>query len=93
MSFLNNSTKIKFDKKTFNIKPYSNGAIFMWEEETGKKISESSTTKDNIMYIYCLFKACNRDSFNYSFEEFYEKLDDEPKVLASVYDFLQKKKI
>lgn len=86
-----NKKEIKIGKEGFTIKSHSYRAMFEYEEMTGKGVSEISTFKDNITYMFCLLKACN-ENFNYSFDEFVDKLEDDNTILTNIQESMSKKK-
>lgn len=59
---------------------FSFRAINLYEQQTGKSISECNSTWDFLNFFYCTLKALNKH-FKYSFEEFVDLLDREPELL------------
>jgi len=83
--------KIKFDSKTYYLKPTSYRAIFLYEEMTGDLIGNISTFKQQVQYLYCLFKASN-DDFDYTFEEFVDILEANPEIFQTFISLNESKK-
>ena len=59
---------------------FSFRAINMYEEQTGKSISECTSTWDFLNFFFATLKALNKH-FAYTFEEFVDLLDQEPELL------------
>lgn len=60
----------------YKFKHNSIRAMFRYEEMTGKSSSAVETLEDNTTMIYCVLEACNKDSFELSFDEFLDLIED-----------------
>jgi hypothetical protein len=68
--------KIVINNQEYLIKK-TNKAIIDFEVMTKRKISEiTDSYTDNMTLFYCMLKAANRKTFNYSFDEFLYLLDE-----------------
>jgi len=74
------SKKIKIAKKSYILKAQSYRAMFLFEEVTGKPISDLKTLQDQITYIYCVLKSSN--DFEYDLEQFFDLLENDDSVIA-----------
>ncbi|NHJ86833.1 MAG: hypothetical protein FK734_15330 [Asgard group archaeon] len=72
---------VKFNGKVFKVKQHSYRAMFLFEELAGKSVNKANESlKDNILYIYCLLSACNKD-FEYSWDDFLDIIEENPNTL------------
>jgi hypothetical protein len=75
---------IKLNGKKFELISHSFRADWLFEAMAGKTVEEAKGTRDNMMYIYCLFQARNKD-FEYSFDEFVDIIDDNQEIMKEIY--------
>ena len=61
--------------------------ILIYEELTGKDISEIKTTKDYLYFLYATLCGCNRESFKYSWDEFIDMVDINPQLPVDFNEF------
>ena len=79
---------INLDGKDFILRQ-SFRALTEFEHLTGKNAYEvNASISDSLNIFYCMLKACNRNSFNYSYDEFIDLLDESPTQLATFNEFL-----
>jgi len=71
--------KVTIKDKEYNLKAHSYRALFMFEEMTGKQITDISTLKDQITLLYCLFKGNNKD-FELSFDDFIDVIEEDESI-------------
>jgi hypothetical protein len=83
---------VKIGSEKYVVKSYSTRALMMWESMTGKMSTDALTTEDNIMYMYCLLKACNMDTFEFTYDEFIDEIDEDKDFLSKMSEALSKKK-
>jgi hypothetical protein len=84
-----NEIKIKFNEQEFLIKQTFR-SLMLFEEMTSRSANEmKETTNDLLTLFYCILKACNKETFIYSFDEFIDLLDNNQKSLANFSDYLQ----
>jgi len=73
------------DQITINDKAYNVGfsfrAIKLFEERTGKSVTEAIGTWDNLVFFWCTLKAKNKD-FDTNFDEFVDIVDAEPDLMV-----------
>lgn len=70
-----NEITVKFGGKEFILKK-TMSAMLVYEQLTGKKISELTDSITDLMTLfYCILKAKNKE-FTYSFEEFIDLVDE-----------------
>jgi hypothetical protein len=80
---------IKIENKDFTIKQ-SFRALMLFEEMTDKTINEmNESVADILKLFYCILKANNVDTFNWSFEQFLDIVDEQPEVFTHFTDYLQ----
>jgi len=77
---MNKEVKIKLGNKEFKLKNHSYRAMFMFEDISGKQVTEMSTFKDQLMYFYCLISVSNKD-FPYTFDSFVDLLEEDESIL------------
>jgi len=77
--------KIKIKDKEYTIKQ-SFRTYLLFEERTGKQISDIQSMKDILELLYCSFKGCNKD-FEYDFDSFIDVIDDDPSILTKFNEF------
>lgn len=81
--------QLKLNGETYKIK-YSFRALMYFEEMTSKKIDQiNENVSDTLTIFYCILKASNRDTFNYTFDAFVDLVDEFPTSLEVFTDFLQ----
>lgn len=69
-------TIIKINEVEYKIKK-STRALLLFEELTGKSVYEVSENLTNLTKLfYCYVKACNRDIFKFTLDEFIDLIDD-----------------
>jgi spore coat polysaccharide biosynthesis protein SpsF (cytidylyltransferase family) len=82
--------KIKIDGKEFLIKQ-SFRSLMEFEKMTKKPAPEMDVTvNDLITLFYCVLKAANKETFDYSFENFIDVLDNNSEVLNEFSNYLIK---
>ena len=84
--------KVKIKGKKYNLKNHAFRAMFLFEEMTGKSIVDVELLKDQVAYLYCLFKASN-DSFEFTLDEFIDILEDDTKIFTDFLQHISKKKV
>lgn len=77
---------IKINNQEYKIKQTIK-ALFLFEEIAQKQF-EIKTTLDNYLYFYCLLLANNPDFMDW--DEFINCLDENPQILISISNFLNK---
>jgi hypothetical protein len=82
---------IKIGKQKFVLKAQSYRAMFLFEDITDKPVSELTTFKDKVTYIYCVLKVSNTD-FYYTLENFFDLLENDDSVIAEFAKLTEKKK-
>jgi hypothetical protein len=78
---------------TINNKEYkfkrSMRSIMLYENETGKTITELSNKISDIMiYYYCVLKACNRNTELPTMDEFLDYIDDNEGAFEALSEML-----
>ena len=82
-------TKLIFDAKEFYIKE-SIRSLLIFEELTGKKAAEiSDNLTDTLTLFYCFLRANNKDTFNYTFENFIDLIDVNESAVNSFVKFIE----
>ena len=71
---------VKIEGKKYVMKTQSYRALFLWEEITGKTISEMKGMKDMITLFYCLLKVSN-DNFDYDLEGFVDAIEEDEQLI------------
>jgi len=74
-----NSITVKINDTDYKLKQ-SFRCYLLFEEMTGKQISDISTMKDTITFLYCTLKGSNIKEWNYSFDEFIDLIDEYPEI-------------
>lgn len=65
-------------------------SLMMFEEMTNKTVNEiTESVADILKLFYCIIKANNINTFNYSFESFLDLIDEHPEVFQQFTDYLQ----
>lgn len=68
--------KIKIGEKEYKIRQ-SFRALLLFEELSGKDVSDiKDSVTDILKLFYCILKANNKDTFNYTFDEFIDLIDE-----------------
>lgn len=84
--------EVNFDGGKFKFANSSLRASFLYEEIAKKSSSKIENLKDNILMIYCLMVAHNKETFQYTFDEFVEILEStELKLLNEIKEAYEKK--
>lgn len=85
-----NKITITINSKDYIIKQ-SFRTFMLFEEQTGKSIASADITSfaDTFKLLYCSLKACNRNTFNFSFDEFIDVIDEQPEILTKFTDFVE----
>jgi hypothetical protein len=67
-------------------------ALLLFEKEAGKVISDmDSSLNDRTILLFCSLKACNRDSFKMTYDEFLDAVEDDfANIIASYNSLLEK---
>ena len=82
------SIKIKIKDDELIIKK-SYRALMLFEEMSGKAIDQMKVSVSDIMLLfYCILKACNKDKFNHTFDEFIDILDENPNYMEPFQKYL-----
>ena len=87
-----NTIKVKIKGKKYLLKDHAFRAMFLFEEMTGKSIVDIKLLKDQVTYMYCLFKASNEE-FDYTFDEFLDILEDDVQLFTDFVSHISKKKL
>lgn len=83
-----NKTTITINETNYKVKQ-SFRALMLFEEMTGKSVAlMSEKIADVLKLFYCVLKANNSESFNYSFDEFLDLMDDYPEAITSFTEYL-----
>lgn len=77
--------KISIKEKEYTLKQTFR-TYLLFEELTGKQISDIKTMKDMIYLLYCTFKANNKE-FEYSFDDFIDVIDENPEIFTKFNEF------
>lgn len=77
--------KIKIREDEFTIKQ-SFRTFLLYEEMTGKQVTDIETIKDVLNLLYCTFKGCNKN-WNYTFDEFLDIVDEQPEIFEQFNKF------
>lgn len=81
---------IKAGDKEFILKA-SNRVLVVFEELAGKAMTENMTTKDYYIWLYATLYSSNLDTFNYTWDSFFDLIDEYPNIMKEFNDFnLQK---
>ncbi|MDP4207669.1 MAG: hypothetical protein Q8928_02530 [Bacteroidota bacterium] len=84
----NNQLKIKILGNEFVVRQ-SFGGLILFEEMTGKTSTIiTDSVSDASKLFYCFLKAGNRETFNYSYDEFINVLD-ETEVFEEFVEYLK----
>jgi len=67
------------DGQEFIIKNSMN-TIMIFEEISGKNITEIKSTKDYLQWLYATLVGCNEDTFKYTWKEFINIIDENPHI-------------
>lgn len=82
------SIKIKIGAVEYQIRQ-SFRALMLFENLTGKPVSESKDSVNTLMLMfYCILKSNNKD-FEYSFETFVDLIDDNSDSIEVFSNYLQ----
>jgi len=82
-------TKITIAGTEFTIKQ-SFRALMLFEEMTSKTINQMGESVSDILKLfYCILKGNNVETFNWTFDEFLNVIDDEPNSVKVFTDYLQ----
>lgn len=84
-----NTVKITFGNQEFSIKQTFR-ALMLFEEMTKKSAERIEENLNDVLTLfYCILKAGNRETFNYSFDEFIDVLDNNQDSLQIFTNYLQ----
>lgn len=78
--------KIKINNEEYIIKQNFR-SFLMYEEYTNKQVAEVESVTDMLTLFYCTLKACNLNTFKYTFDEFIDKLDEDPEIFTQFNNF------
>ena len=82
-------TKITIAGTEFIIKQ-SFRALMLFEEMTSKTINQMGESVSDILKLfYCILKGNNLETFNWTFDEFLDVIDEEPNSVKVFTDYLQ----
>jgi hypothetical protein len=85
---MKNDIKIKILGTEYIIKQTFR-ALMYFEEMTGKKsFSADDSVRDITTLFYCFLKACNREIFKYTYDEFIDVMDDNQNIFEEFSDYL-----
>lgn len=72
--------------QTFKIRQ-SFRSYMLYEENLGKAIGDIVSIKDILNLLYYTLKGCNMSTFNFTFDEFIDIIDEQPDILAKFNEF------
>ena len=83
-----NSIKINLNGVEYTIKQ-SFRSLMMFETLTKKSVNNiGDSVEDIITLFYCILKANNKDTFEFTLDSFIEALDNEPNLFTDFTSFL-----
>jgi len=86
---MENQIKIKILDKEFVIKQ-SFRALALFEKATGRNSFEAKDTISDItLLLHCFLKASNLKTFEYTYDEFLDVLDDHPEIFQDFAEYLK----
>lgn len=66
-------------------------SLMEFEKMTGRNAYEFNPgVTDSLTIFYCILKAANRETFDYSFDDFLGLLDENPKALEDFNEYVTK---
>jgi len=77
---MNKVVSIKIKGSKYKLKSHSYRAMFLFEDITGKQVTEIATIKDQVLFLWCILKSSNKD-FEFTFEEFVDIIEEEESIL------------
>ena len=81
--------KIKINNQEFIIKQTFR-ALMLFEEISGRNSNEIKENINDLMLLfYCILKGANKLTFQYSFDEFIDLLDDNQESIEVFNEYLQ----
>lgn len=78
--------KIKIEDKEFIIKQNFRG-LMLFETMAGKT-EPNDTVNDAMLLFYCFLRGANKDTFNYTYDEFIDIIDNDNSIFENFTTYL-----
>ena len=79
---------VTLNKREYQLKQ-SFRSLMTFEKMTGKNAFEvNSSMNDSLTLFFCMVKEANRETFNLTFDEFLDAIDDQPEALTQFNAFM-----